>query len=86
MTDETLRKNLDEALAKINALPEAERGPLLALLEETRQRHGQLKESFAKIAVAVEDWRLTMQYLLFDHEASQREIADLRRRLEGREG
>ena len=81
MNDETLHKQLDEALAKINALPENQRAPLLAMVNETRDRHQQLKENFARISSAMDEWRLNMKYLEFDREASHREIAELRKRL-----
>lgn len=81
MTDEVLNARLAEALERINALPADQRGPLLALVEETRQRHLELKRSFSRVHAAVDEWRLLLKYLIFDREATRRELDQLRKRL-----
>ncbi len=81
MTDETFLTRLAELNAKIETLPEANRAPLVALVEETRRRHEELKRSFAHIHDALGEWRLGMKYVLFDYEATRRERDELRRRL-----
>ena len=81
MTDETFHAKLSEIRQQIHALPEAQRGPLLSLLDETRDRYDQLKTNFARTREALDDWRLTMKYLIFDREASRNEHDELRRRL-----
>ncbi|HOW73545.1 MAG TPA: transcriptional regulator [Phycisphaerae bacterium] len=85
MTDDVLNARLAEARDRINALPAEQRGPLLALVEETRQRHLELKKSFNRIHEAVDEWRLLMKYLIFDREATRRELDQLRKRLDGSE-
>lgn len=85
MTDEAFRNKLNEAMQKIAELPEDRRAPLVAMIEETRQRHGELKQSFARISSAMDEWRLLIKYLIFDREATHREVADLRRRLDERD-
>jgi len=81
MTDEAFLARLAELDAQIRTLPESRQPPLLALLQETRQRHEQLKASFARIHEAADEWRLQIKYLLFDREATRRERDHLRRRL-----
>ena len=81
MNDETFLARLAELDAQIQALPEASRPPLLALVAETRRRHEELKHSFARIHDSLGEWSLGMKYLLFDYEATRRERDDLRRRL-----
>jgi len=82
MTDETFHKKLTEIRQQIDALPDSQRGPLLALLDETKDRNHQLKECFARTREALDDWRVSMKYLLFDCEAARRERDELRKRLE----
>ena len=81
MNDETFLARLAELNAKIEALPEASRPPLIALVEETRRRHEELKRGFAQVRDSLGEWSLGMKYLLFDYEATRRERDDLRRRL-----
>ncbi len=81
MNDETLNEKLSEARARIDELPEPQRSHLMEMLEETRDRHHQLKKDFARLGHAVSDWQMMLKYLIFDHEATRRERDDLRRRL-----
>ncbi len=81
MNDEAFHARLAEFRAQIDALPEAKRPELIALLEETRRRHEDLKKNFSRIHQALDEWRLGLKYLLFDYEATRRERDDLRRRL-----
>lgn len=81
MTDETFDARISEARQRIDELPEAQRGPLLAALEETIRRHEELKQDFARMREAVDDWQLMVKYLIFDREATIRERNELRRKL-----
>jgi len=85
MTEDVARQRIAETLKEINTLPEEQRGPLLALYEETLQRHGELKSNVARLHEAFGEWRLTMKYLLFDREAARRERDELRGKLDDRE-
>ena len=71
---------LTEACRQIDSLPEDQQASLRALLAEARERHAELKVNFARIHDALEDWRIKMKYLVFDLEATRREVAELRRR------
>ena len=73
MGDQTFEAHIREIIAKINTLPEPHRGPLMALVEETRRRHTQIKDEAVRAREALDDWRLIQKYLLFDEEARQRE-------------
>ncbi|NLX23176.1 MAG: hypothetical protein GXY55_16105 [Phycisphaerae bacterium] len=81
MDDQTFQARLADARRQIDTLPVEKRAGLMALLEETRQRHDELKTNFARAREAMGEWRLLMKYLIFDHEATRRERDDLRRRL-----
>jgi hypothetical protein len=73
MEEQAFEAQLREIIAKINTLPEPQRAPLMALVEEARQRHAQIKDATARAREALDDWRLIQKYILFDHEARQRE-------------
>lgn len=82
MTDEQFYSKLADARARINALPEEQRLPLLTMLAETQQRHEEMKQNFAKIHDSLAEWQLMIKYLIFDREATRRERDDLRRKLD----
>ena len=73
MDQQAFDAQLREIIAKINTLPEPQRAPLMALVEEARQRHARIKGATARAREALDDWRLIQKYILFDHEARQRE-------------
>ena len=85
MNDETFYKKLEEARSRIDALPEEDRARLSALLDETKDRHHQIKSSMQRLRHALDDWRVHNRYLMFDLEATKREAAELRRKLNERD-
>jgi hypothetical protein len=86
MNDEIFYKKLEEARTKIDALPEEDRVRLTALLDETQDRHKSIKKSMDRLRHALDDWRVHNKYLMFDLEATKREVKELRRKLEERDG
>lgn len=80
MDDSTFKARMEEMQIQIASLPDDQRGPLQALMQETRDRHEQIKLATAQARDALDDWRLLMKYLIFDREAIRRELDDLRRR------
>jgi hypothetical protein len=81
MTDETFKTSIEEARHRINQLPEGQRAALLQVLDETVQRHQELRQNFARVHEAVAEWQLMVKYLIFDREATIRERDELRRKL-----
>ncbi len=73
MLEDLFETQLREISESIEALPEDRRGALLALLEETRHRHQLIRQATEHARHALDDWRLIQKYLIFDHEARQRE-------------
>ena len=69
--EETVRRSALVAAS----LPTPQREQLLALIEETRRRHGEVRTWVARARAALDDWRLVQKYLVFDREARQREAA-----------
>lgn len=83
MTDEVFKAKLDEARTQINELPEGQRERLLVILAETQHRHEEMKQNFGRIHEALGEWQLMIKYLIFDREATRRELEELRRRVDG---
>lgn len=85
MNEDVFKTRIGEARQRIDQLPEEQRGPLMSILEETVQRHEEMKHNFAKINDALTEWQLMVKYLIFDREATIRERDDLRRRLDNQD-
>jgi hypothetical protein len=82
MSQDYYETKFAEACERIQQLPPEQRTHLMSLLEETKQRHHQMKDNFDRIHTAVNEMQLLMKYLIFDRDATRRERDDLRRRLE----
>ena len=71
--EENARNRLAELEAKIASLPAEQRAQLEHLLEETKERHADIKSNVDTAREALDDWRLLMKYNVFDVEAGRRE-------------
>ena len=79
MTDEKFNAKLSEIVAKVDHLPAEQRARMAGIVAETEQRHRELSRDFSRIREAVDDWRLTMKYLVYDLEMTRAELRQLRR-------
>ncbi len=79
MNEQDFQQKLGELITQINNLPEAERGPLEQLAEETRERHDRMKKTVADLQDSLDYLRLSIKYLVFDLEATRRENEYLRK-------
>lgn len=82
MNQEDFDARMSELLDKIGRLPDAERGPLQQLADQTRERRDRIQASIAELQESIDYLRLSVKYLVFDLEATRRENAYLRRLLE----
>ncbi len=73
MTGDRFESQLREILTRIAALPEEQRARLMELVEETRERHQEIRRRVARAYSALDDWRILQKYRVFDLEASLRE-------------
>ncbi|MCG8409500.1 MAG: hypothetical protein MI923_30210 [Phycisphaerales bacterium] len=73
MTDEDFTKQLALLQERIETLPADQRERLYALVDETKRRQSELTRNVAQTRDALDDWRLSMKYLVFDMEAGTRE-------------
>ena len=85
MNEDLFQNKIAEARDRISQLSEEQRGPLLAILEETVRRHDEMKQNFSRIHDAMAEWQLMVKYLIFDREATARERDELRRKLGNQE-
>lgn len=83
MDDATFEARLAEIRQRIEEVPAEQRPALEALLEETRERHADLRFNMNRLRNALDDYQLTVQYLIFDRDACRRERDELRRRMQG---
>ena len=79
MDEATFQAGLIEAKKNIQSLPEDQQMLLLELLQETRTRQAAIQSNSHDAHMALEDLRLSLAYLAFDYEATEREHAQWRR-------
>jgi len=82
MNKDAFDAKMTELLDKIGRLPEADRGRLENLANETKERRERIQASVAELQESIDYLRLSVKYLVFDLEATRRENAYLRRLLE----
>jgi chromosome segregation ATPase len=82
MNDQDFQQRLGELMNQIQELPEAERGDVARLAEETRDRHDRMRKTIGELQDSLDYLRLSVKYLVFDLEATRRENQYLRRLLE----
>jgi hypothetical protein len=73
MTEEMFETKLAELETQIGSMPAELQARLKLLLEETRRRHLEIRQSIAAASDALDDWRIAMKYRIFDAEARLRE-------------
>lgn len=78
MNEEIFNKKLRELIHLIAGLPEDQQKQLTPLVKETQERHAEISNNFNRIANSLNDLRIGVKYLLFDLEATKRELEDLR--------
>lgn len=59
--------------SEIDALPPAGRESIEKLLHETLARHEEIQAARAAALDALDDWRLTVKYAVYDAECARRE-------------
>ncbi len=73
MDENEFNRKLRELIDEIASLPIDKQRQLAPLVEETKQRHIDVKEDVNKINKSIADLRICIKYLLFDLEATKRE-------------
>jgi hypothetical protein len=81
MTDDQFHARLTDLITQINSLPEDQRKALRLLADETRRRHGELRQTLGRVDHLLAEMRLQTTYLEFDLEATRRENQELKRKL-----
>lgn len=73
MSDNEFKARFAELAERIKGLPASEQARLAPRFNETSLRHEAIHRHAAEAHSALDDWRVTMKYLIFDREASARE-------------
>ena len=78
MNQDAFDAKMTELLDKIGRLPEADRGTLENLANQTKERRDRIQHSVAELQESIDYLRLSVKYLVFDLEATRRENRYLR--------
>lgn len=68
------KKQLDKLLASIDQLTPEQQAALGPIVDETKRRQADIDTAHIEAHDALDDWRLTMKYLVFTNEAKRREV------------
>ena len=82
MDDDTFNRRLQELIQEIACLPPDQRKQLVPIVEETKQRHEDIKQSVDKVTRSLTDLRILLKYVLFDLEATKRERDKLKKMID----
>ena len=82
MDEATFQSKLSDLMGEISTLPDSERQKLMALAEQTQERHAKLRKTVGDLQESLDYLRLSIKYLVFDLEATRRENAYLRQMIE----
>ena len=73
MTGQTFNEQMTRLASTIQTLPSSQRTTLMQMVEDTRKRYREIRESGARSRNALDNWRLIQKYRIFDAEAQARE-------------
>jgi hypothetical protein len=85
MSDKTFQARLAELREKMRGLSAEQQAAIEEMFEEAGRRFQALKHNRAKQQAAMEDWRVIVNYVLFDLETARTELARSRPRLDNGE-
>ena len=81
MNEEDFNRRLRELIGEIVQLSEEDQEKLKPMIEETKERHQQIKNMTAKLQETLLHLRIGIKYLIFDLEATRRERDQLKKQL-----
>lgn len=79
MTDEQFQAGLTQVRTKISGLPPDKQGRLLTLVDEAVRRHSAVRHNCGRARDGLADLTIVLKYIVFDNEATLRELAQSRR-------
>ena len=86
MNEQDFQQKLSDLIEQIGAVPGPEREQLMALADDARERHQQMKKTVTELQESLDYLRLSIKYLVFDLEATRRENQYLRQLLDTQNG
>ncbi len=79
MDDAVFEGKLNELVNEIGALPGPQRNKLIGLAKQTNKCHKKLRDGMGRLQESLDYLRVSVKYLIFDLEATQRENAHLKK-------
>ena len=81
MNDSDFNEKLFEILKETESLSEPDQKKILNLTRKSHENHEKIQQKLNNLHQSLDHLRLGIKYLIFDLEATRRENADLRKRL-----
>ena len=82
MDEQTFQEKLTHLLDRISDLPPEQQACMEQVVESTRGRRDRINDAVTEMRESLDFLRLSVKYLVFDHEATRRENTYLRRLLD----
>lgn len=82
MNDDEFEARLEKLIKEIAGLPKDKQKKLGPIVNETKQRHRNIKESADRVTQSLSSLRICLKYLLFDLEATRRERDKMKKMLD----
>jgi len=82
MNDADFNEKLFEILKETEAFPKRDQDKIINLTRKSNEGQEKLQQKLNNLQQSLDHLRLGIKYLIFDLEATRRENADLRKRLE----
>lgn len=73
MTEQEFKTGLTAIKKKVTELPDDQQARMYEMLRDSLRRHAILKHNCEQARSWLDDLRIALKYLVFDHEATQRE-------------
>lgn len=82
MSDANFEDKLEDILQGTGSVPPPQHEKVVNLTRKSKEHHDRLQQKLGNLQQSLDYLRLSIKYLIFDLEATRRENADLRKRLE----
>ena len=82
MNDSDFNKKLFEILKETESFSEPNQEKIIKLTRKSRENHEKIQQKLNNLHQSLDYLRLGIKYLIFDLEATRRENADLRKRIQ----
>lgn len=81
MDDAKFEEKLEEFLQDAGSVPPPQQDKIVNLARKSKEHHDRLQQKLETLQQSLDYLRLSIKYLIFDLEATRRENAELRKRV-----